>query len=132
MKSRTLTVRIALALAVAVMMCVVPAAQKGKTVGAPTPIRVDGQIIKSYIAWLAAPEREGRRTLTPGYEKSVEWAAAKFKDVYPERLVLWGVQPELITLSLDLSPRLASKVDLLADTLAEELRAWGHYIVPIT
>lgn len=55
-------------------------------------------------------------------------AAARLKDMYPRRIVLWGIQPESITLSLDLSPLLASKVDLLADTLAAELRAWGHEI----
>ncbi len=85
MKSRSFTMRIALALVVAVAMSVVPAAQKGKAVGGPTPIRVDGKIIKSYIDWLGAPEREGRRTLTPGYQKSIEWAVAKFKE--------WGVKP---------------------------------------
>jgi len=85
MKSRTVTARIALILVAAVALSVAPAAQKGKTTGGPTPIRVDGTIIKSHIEWLAAPERAGRRTLTPGFEKSVEWAAAKFKE--------WGVKP---------------------------------------
>ena len=51
----------------------------------PTPIKVDGKIIKGYIAYMTAAEREGRRTLTPGYEKTAEWAAAKFKE--------WGLQP---------------------------------------
>lgn len=55
-------------------------------------------------------------------------AAARLKDMYPRRIVLWGIQPESITLSLDLSPLLASKVDLLANILAAELRAWGHEI----
>jgi len=85
MKPRKLMMRLAIVLAVAVAMSVTTAAQKGKAAAGPTPIRVDGKIIKGYIEWLAAPEREGRRTLTPGYEKSVEWAAAKFKE--------WGVKP---------------------------------------
>lgn len=85
MKPRTVLTRIAVVVAIAGLMSVTAVAQKGKPVGGPTPIRVDGKIIKSYIEWLAAPEREGRRTLTPGYEKSVEWAAAKFKE--------WGVKP---------------------------------------
>ena len=85
MKPRTLVTRLVLVLAVAGVMSVTAVAQKGKPAGGPTPIRVDGAIIKSYIEWMAAPEREGRRTLTPGYEKSVEWAAAKFKE--------WGVKP---------------------------------------
>ena len=50
-----------------------------------TAIKVDGNVIKSYIAYMAADEREGRRSLTPGYEKTAEWAAAKFKE--------WGLTP---------------------------------------
>jgi len=85
MKPRTLMMRIVIVVAVAVAMSATATAQKGKPAGGPTPIRVDGKVIKSYIEWLAAPEREGRRTLTPGFEKSVEWAVGKFKE--------WGVKP---------------------------------------
>ena len=86
MKARRFVVRLAIVVMVAVVMSMTLAAQKGKApVGGPTPIRVDGKIIKSYIDWMAAPEREGRRTLTPGYQASVDWAVAKFKE--------WGVKP---------------------------------------
>ncbi len=51
----------------------------------PTAIRVDGAIIKSYIEYMAAPDKEGRKSLTPGYEKTAEWAAGKFKE--------WGLEP---------------------------------------
>ena len=51
----------------------------------PTPIVVDGKIIKSYITTMALPEYQGRKTLTPGYEKISAWAAGKFKE--------WGLQP---------------------------------------
>jgi len=51
----------------------------------PTRIKVDGNIIKSYIAYLASDDKLGRRTLTPGYEKMAEWAAGKFKE--------WGLKP---------------------------------------
>ncbi len=85
MKPRMSMMRLAIGLAVVFAMGLPAGAQKGKPAGGPTGIRVDGTIIKGYIEWLAAPEREGRRTLTPGYEKSVEWAAAKFKE--------WGVKP---------------------------------------
>ncbi len=57
-----------------------PAATEG-----PTSIRVDGGIIKSYIEFLSAPDKEGRKSLTPGFEKTVDWAAGKFKE--------WGLQP---------------------------------------
>ena len=51
----------------------------------PTKIKVDGSIIKGYITQLASDAGQGRRTLTPGYERAAEWAAAKFQE--------WGLQP---------------------------------------
>ena len=51
----------------------------------PTKIKVDGTVIKGYITHLASDAALGRRTLTPGYEKAAEWAAAKFKE--------WGLRP---------------------------------------
>jgi hypothetical protein len=50
-----------------------------------TKIRVDGSAIKGYVTYLASDASQGRRTLTPGYEKAAEWAAAKFKE--------WGLKP---------------------------------------
>ena len=51
----------------------------------PTKIKVDGAVIKGYITHLASDASLGRRTLTPGYEKAADWAAAKFKE--------WGREP---------------------------------------
>ena len=51
----------------------------------PTSIIVDGKIIKSYITTMSLPEYQGRKTLTPGYERISAWAAGKFKE--------WGLQP---------------------------------------
>lgn len=52
---------------------------------APTSIKVDGSIIKGYITHLASDQQLGRRTLTPGYERMADWAAAQFKQ--------WGLKP---------------------------------------
>jgi len=51
----------------------------------PTKINVDGSAIKGYITYLASDASLGRRTMTPGYDKAAEWAAAKFKE--------WGLKP---------------------------------------
>ena len=51
----------------------------------PTKIRVDGSAIKGYITQLASDAGLGRRTMTPGYERAADWAAAKFKE--------WGLEP---------------------------------------
>jgi len=48
-------------------------------------IKVDGSIIKSYIATMSDAAHQGRRSLTPGYEKTAEWAAGLFKQ--------WGLKP---------------------------------------
>ena len=53
--------------------------------GQPTPIKVDGEVIKGYVAKMASGEAQGRRAMTPGYEKIAEWAAGKFQE--------WGLKP---------------------------------------
>jgi hypothetical protein len=56
-----------------------------KTAAGPTPIRVDGKMIKGYVDYMASDDKDGRRSLTPGYEKVAEWAAGKFRE--------WGLKP---------------------------------------
>jgi hypothetical protein len=87
MASSTLHFRTVASLGLVVGLSVGVGAQtKGKPpVSSPTPIRVDGKIIKGYVAYMADDAREGRQALTPGYEKTAEWAAAKFKE--------WGLKP---------------------------------------
>src|SRR5512139_4255716 len=51
----------------------------------PAKVKVDGNLIKGYITYLASDASQGRRTFTPGYEKAADWAAAKFKE--------WGLKP---------------------------------------
>jgi hypothetical protein len=60
-------------------------AQAKKAAAGPTPVRVDGKIIKGYVDYMAADDKEGRQALTPGYEKVAEWAVGKFKE--------WGLKP---------------------------------------
>ncbi len=74
-------------LAVLLLTATLAGQNKGKTtpIQAPPAIKVDGNVIKEYVAYMASPEREGRKSLTPGFEKTVEWAASKFKE--------WGLKP---------------------------------------
>lgn len=58
-------------------------------------------------------------------------AAAKLKgNCYPQRIVLWGIQPELVEIGLDLSSTVESKVDIIIENILEQLQAWGHTLVP--
>ena len=50
-----------------------------------TKIKVDGNIIKSYIEFLAKDEHLGRKPLTPEFGICLDWAAEKFKE--------WGLKP---------------------------------------
>lgn len=75
---RSTVLRAAMAVCLAVLLLVPVFAE-------PTKVKVDGNLIKGYITYLASDASLGRRTLTPGYEKAADWAAAKFKE--------WGVKP---------------------------------------
>jgi len=57
-------------------------------------------------------------------------AAAKLKDTYPQRIVLWGVQPERLEIGLDLSPKVESNVDIIIENILDQLQAWGHTLRP--
>lgn len=100
-------------------LLIVDAAETRKEAGAM--IRLEGEQVPAFMSIKISPHQMGVPDML---------AAAKMKDIYPKRLVLWGIQPDLITLGLDLSPVLASKVDVLVDELAAELRAWGYEILP--
>jgi len=73
------------AVAALALSVVVGAQSKGKAVSGPTTIHVDGTVIKGYIEYMASDDKEGRKSLTPGYEKVAVWAAGKFKE--------WGLKP---------------------------------------
>ena len=100
-------------------LLLVDAAETGKEAG--TMIRLEGDDVPAFMSIKISPHQMGVPDML---------AAAKLKDVYPKRLVLWGIQPKLITLGLELSPVLAAKVDIVADKLADELRAWGMSVKP--
>ncbi|MCP4726486.1 MAG: M20/M25/M40 family metallo-hydrolase [bacterium] len=48
-------------------------------------IKVDGNIIKSYIEYMSTDEQLGRKPMTPEFNKALEWAADKFRE--------WGLKP---------------------------------------
>ena len=51
-------------------------------------------------------------------------AASRLRGFYPPELVLWGVQPGVIDVGLDLSPPVDASVEVLADRAMEELGRW--------
>lgn len=51
----------------------------------PVKARVDGTAAHRYVTTLASPEWQGRRTLTPGFDRAADWAAARLRE--------WNLQP---------------------------------------
>jgi hydrogenase maturation protease len=51
-------------------------------------------------------------------------------DELPEKLVLFGVEPESIDIGLDLTDTVEASVDKLIVAVADELRAIGCSLVP--
>jgi hydrogenase maturation protease len=86
-----------------------------------TIIRLEGEDVPSFLSLKISPHQLGVPDML---------AAARFKDLYPKRLVLWGIQPELLEIGLDLSPLIESKVDTLVTNMVEQLKAWGHTVSP--
>jgi hydrogenase maturation protease len=86
-----------------------------------TIIRLEGEQVPAFLAMKISPHQIGVPDML---------AAARFKDLYPKRLILWGIQPELMEIGLDLSPLIESKLDTLVENMVEQLKAWGHDITP--
>lgn len=88
---------------------------------AGTIIRLEGDEVPAFLSMKISPHQVGVPDML---------AASKLMDLYPKRLVLWGIQPQLMDIGLDLSPLIASKVDTLVGNMVGQLRAWGHGVTP--
>ncbi len=44
--------------------------------------------------------------------------------LYPQTVVVWGIQPEKLEIGLDLSPAVAARLDDLLGKAMEEVRGW--------
>ncbi len=95
-------------------LLIVDAVQAGREPG--TLIRLTGDEIPAFLSPKISPHQEGLADLL---------FAARMVDLYPEEIVLWGIEPEEIDTGLSLSPRIAAKVDELAEKVVEELERWG-------
>ncbi|MGD8405451.1 MAG: HyaD/HybD family hydrogenase maturation endopeptidase [Anaerolineales bacterium] len=87
-----------------------------------TLIRLEGEDVPAFMSIKISPHQLGVPDML---------AAAKLKgDCYPERIVLWGVQPELMQIGLDLSPKVESQVDTIIENILDQLKVWGHTLTP--
>jgi hydrogenase maturation protease len=77
---------------------------------------LEGEEIPAFLSVKISPHQMGLSDLL---------AATRLRDVYPEEVVLWGVQPAAIDVGLELSPVVAAQVDVLVDHAVAELSRWG-------
>jgi hydrogenase maturation protease len=97
-------------------LLLIDAVQARKAPG--TLVRLEGEDVPAFMSIKISPHQLGVPDML---------AAARLKgDCYPERLVLWGVQPELMEIGLDLSPKIESQVDTIIENILAQLQAWGH------
>ncbi len=94
-------------------LLIVDAVETGDAPG--TVIRLEGDDVPSQLSTKMSPHQMGVPDML---------FAAKLRDLYPEKIVLLGVQPESLEPSLDLSPTLAALVDPLVEQVVAELERW--------
>jgi hydrogenase maturation protease len=78
--------------------------------------RLEGEEIPAFLSIKISPHQMGLADLL---------SVARLTGAYPRDVVLWGVQPAVIDVGLDLSPVVDLQVDALADKVVEEMRRWG-------
>jgi hydrogenase maturation protease len=81
-----------------------------------TLTRLTGDEVPAYLSTKMSPHEIGLPDML---------FAAKLRDLYPEEVVIWGVQPATTEVGLDLSPPVAGQVDALVENVLAELRRWG-------
>jgi hydrogenase maturation protease len=81
-----------------------------------TMAHLEGEEVPAFLSVKISPHQMGLADLL---------AVARLRDIYPEQIVLWGVQPAAVEVGLDLSPVVAAQVDPLIDKAVQELRRWG-------
>ncbi|MDI6793189.1 MAG: HyaD/HybD family hydrogenase maturation endopeptidase [bacterium] len=94
-------------------LLVVDAVAAGKEPGSLT--RLEGKDVPSFLGLKLSPHQEGLADLL---------ITAHLTGLYPEEVVLWGVEPAVVDTGLELSPPVAARVDELVEKVGGELRRW--------
>lgn len=84
-----------------------------------TLMRMADDEVPSYMSFKMSPHHIGIPDML---------FAAKLKGLYPPNVVLWGVQPGVVDLGLDLSEPVDNQIDTLIDHILAELNRWGYQL----
>jgi hydrogenase maturation protease len=83
--------------------------------------RLEGDEVPAFLSQRMSPHHIGVPDML---------ATAKLMDLFPKRIVLWGVQPGLLEMGLELSPPVAAQVDAVVEKVVAELSNWGVQVTP--
>jgi len=95
-------------------LLVVDAVDLAKAPG--TLARLSGDDVPIVLETKLSPHQMGLKDLL---------AVATLQGFAPVEMVLWGVQPAVIEMGMDLSPPVAAKLETLVQNVLLELAAWG-------
>ena len=95
-------------------LLIVDAIRAGRPPG--TPIRLEGDAIPAALAQKMSMHQAGLQDLL---------AVSALRGTLPERVVLYGLEPEIIGWGIELSPNIAPQIDKLVASVVQELRDWG-------
>jgi hydrogenase maturation protease len=95
-------------------LLVIDALEMGAEPG--TVARLESDEVPAFLSVKLSPHQMGLADLL---------AAARLRELYPRQLVLWGVQPGVMSPGLELSSAVAAQVEVLVNRVLEELSLWG-------
>ena len=96
-------------------LLLVDAVEMGKEPG--NLVRLEDDEVPSFLSMKMSPHQIGIPDML---------VAAKLKDMYPENVVLWGMQPASLEVGLELSPIAEAQVDTLVSEIIQQLETWGY------
>ena len=94
-------------------LLVVDAMELGAEPG--TIARLEGKEVPAYLGVKVSPHQVGLADLM---------AVTRLRGQFPSELVLWGVQPAVIAVGIDLSPVVEAQVEPLVEKVVAELQQW--------
>jgi hydrogenase maturation protease len=81
-----------------------------------TVVRITDEEVPTFLSVKVSPHQMGLADIL---------SAARLRGLSPSELVLWGVQPEAMDTTLELSPSVAAQVDVLVNGVLADLSQWG-------
>ncbi len=96
-------------------LLIIDAVQAGEQPGAL--VRLQDDAVPAFLSLKISPHQVGVPDML---------FAAKLRDITPRHIVLWGVQPALVELGMDLSPLVEAEMGTLLANVVGELKNWGY------